>query len=71
MFGGRYDFFVTITGDTLGTGSPYFGFDFTQLNGTADTLSVSAVAAVPEPAAATVAAAAAVALLARRRRRGH
>jgi len=49
-FGSGYDFYITITNDTLGTGSPYFGFDFTQLNNTTDTLSVNGAAAVPEPA---------------------
>jgi hypothetical protein len=56
IFNNGYDFYFTITNNTLGTGSPYFGFDFTQLNDTTDTLSVSAVAAVPEPASLRIAA---------------
>jgi uncharacterized repeat protein (TIGR03803 family) len=63
-----YDFYITITGDTLGTGSPYFGFDFTQLNGTSDTLSVSGAAAVPEPASLSLLAGGMI-LLGRRTRR--
>ena len=51
-FGGNYNFFLTITGSTLGS-SPYMGFDFLQLNGTADTLSVDCVA-VPEPGCASL-----------------
>jgi uncharacterized repeat protein (TIGR03803 family) len=61
-----YDFYITITNDTLGTGSPYFGFDFTQLNGTSDTLSVAA-AAVPEPASIGLLAVGGITLLGRRR----
>jgi uncharacterized repeat protein (TIGR03803 family) len=67
ILGTGYDFYITITNDTLGTGSPYFGFDFTQLNGTPDTLSVSAAAAVPEPASVSLLALGAIALLRRRR----
>jgi uncharacterized repeat protein (TIGR03803 family) len=63
-----YDFYITITNDTLGTGSPYFGFDFTQLNGTNDTLSVTVVAAVPEPASVGLMALGSLTLLHRRRR---
>ena len=63
-----YDFYITITNDTLGTGSPYFGFDFTQLNGTSDTLRVTAAAAVPEPASLSLIAIGSLALLRRRRR---
>jgi hypothetical protein len=62
-----YDFYITIGNDTLGTGSPYFGFDFTQLNGTTDTLSVTAVAAVPEPASLAMVGFGCAALLRRRR----
>ena len=69
-FGSGYNFFLTFTGSTLGTGSPYFGFDFTQLNGTSDTLSVNAVAVVPEPASVGLLALGAGGLLARRRHRG-
>jgi uncharacterized repeat protein (TIGR03803 family) len=52
--GGDYDLFITIRETAGGAGSPYFGFDFTQLIGTDDTLevdelAVSATAAVPEP----------------------
>jgi hypothetical protein len=68
-FGGGYDFFITITNPTLGTGSPYFGFDFTQLNNTTDTLSVTtaaAAAAVPEPASLGFLAIGGIALLLRR-----
>jgi uncharacterized repeat protein (TIGR03803 family) len=64
-----YDFYITITNDTLGTGSPYFGFDFTQLNNTSDTLSVSGVAAVPEPASLSLLAGGMVVLGRRTRRR--
>ena len=71
VFGGGYDFFITITDPTLGTGSPDFGFDFTQLNGISDTLSVGAVAvtggAVPEPASLAMLVAGSVGLLGRRR----
>jgi uncharacterized repeat protein (TIGR03803 family) len=67
ILGTGYDFYITITGDTLGTGSPYLGFDFTQLNNTTDTLSVSGVAAVPEPASLSLMAAGGIALLRRRR----
>jgi uncharacterized repeat protein (TIGR03803 family) len=63
-----YDFYITITGDTLGTGSPYFGFDFTQLNNISDTLSVSGAAAVPEPASLSLLAGGMI-LLGRRARR--
>ena len=63
-----YNFYITITNPTLGTGSPYLGFDFTQLNGTSDTLSVSAVAAVPEPTSLSLLAIGGITLLARRRR---
>jgi uncharacterized repeat protein (TIGR03803 family) len=63
-----YDFYITITNPTLGTGSPYFGFDFTQLNNTTDTLSVSgaAVTGVPEPASLSLLAIGGIALLGRR-----
>jgi len=66
LFGSGYDFFLTFTGSTLGTGSPYFGFDFTQLNGISDTLSVDAVATVPEPASLASLTFGAIALLTRR-----
>ncbi len=46
-FGSGYNFFLTITDSTMGS-SPYLGFDFTQLNGINDTLSVNEIA-VPEP----------------------
>jgi len=52
--------------DHDGTGSPFFGFDFTQLNGTSDTLWVSAAAAVPEPASLGLLAMGGIALLRRR-----
>jgi uncharacterized repeat protein (TIGR03803 family) len=67
ILGTGHDFYITITGDTLGTGSPYLGFDFTQLNNTTDTLSVTGVTAVPEPASLSVLAIGGVALLGRRR----
>jgi hypothetical protein len=69
ILGTGYDFYITITGDTLGTGSPYFGFDFTQLNSISDTLSVSgaAVTGVPEPTSLSLLAAGGIALLRRRR----
>ena len=51
-FGSGYNFFLTISGSTLG-GSPYLGFDFTQLNGITDMLSVDDVA-VPEPGCASL-----------------
>ena len=67
LFGSGYNFYLTITNPTLGTGSPYFGFDFTQLSGTSDTLSVSAVAAaVPEPTSLSLLAIGAITLLRRR-----
>ena len=66
-FGGGYDFFISITNSTLGTGSPDFGFDFTQLNGITDTLSVSSAAAVPEPASLSVIALVGLASLRRRK----
>jgi uncharacterized repeat protein (TIGR03803 family) len=70
ILGTGYDFYITITDPTLGTGSPYFGFDFTQLNGTSDTLSVTAVAAVPEPTSLGLLAICSLGLLGRRRGRG-
>ena len=67
-FGTGYNFYLTLTNPTLGTGSPYFGFDFTQLNGTTDTLSVSAIAATaPEPTTLSLLAIGAITLLRRRR----
>jgi uncharacterized repeat protein (TIGR03803 family) len=66
---GGYDFYFTFTDPTLGTGSPYFGFDLSQLNGTTDVLTATAVAVVPEPASAIILAATAAGLLCRRRRR--
>jgi uncharacterized repeat protein (TIGR03803 family) len=68
IFGNGYDLFLTITDPTLGTGSPYLGFDFTQLTGTTDTLSVNSVAAVPEPASLGLLAIGSLPLLGRRRK---
>jgi uncharacterized repeat protein (TIGR03803 family) len=69
-FGSGYNFYITVSGSTLETGSPYFGFDFTQLTGITDTLSVDAVAAtgVPEPTTTSLLAASAGILLRRERR---
>jgi len=72
-FGNGYDLYITITNDTLGTGAPDVGFDFTQLNGIgSDTLSATAAAvtgtAVPEPAIAGLLGMGGLALLRRRRR---
>ena len=52
--GGAYNLFITIRETAGDVGSPFFGFDFTQLIGTDDTISVdelavSATASVPEP----------------------
>ena len=71
-FGSGYNFYLTFSGSTLGAGAPYFGFDFSQLNGIGDTLSVDAVAgtAVPEPASLGVLALGGLGLLARRRSGG-
>jgi uncharacterized repeat protein (TIGR03803 family) len=67
-FGDGFNFYVTVTGSTLGTGSPYFGFDFTQLTGITDTLSVdaAAVTAVPEPATSSLLLVASAGILLRR-----
>ncbi len=65
-FGSGYNFFLTITGSTLGTSSPYLGFDFTQLNGITDTLSVDNVA-VPEPGSLSLLVLSGLALLKRRK----
>ncbi len=66
-FGSGYNFFLTVTGSTLGS-SPYLGFDFTQLNGITDTLSVDNVA-VPEPGSASLLLLGAVAIFRRRNRK--
>jgi hypothetical protein len=67
-FGGGYDLFLTIKNPTLGTGSPFLGFDFTQLSGTTDTLSVTAAAAVPEPTSLGLLAIGSLSLLRRRQK---
>ena len=59
---------ITITHPMLGTGSPYFGFDFTQLNNTTDILNVSAAAVVPEPTSLSLLALCGMAMLRRSRK---
>ena len=66
MFGSGYDFFITVTDPTAGSGPLYIGFDLTQLNGTTDTLTATAAAAVPEPTALLLLGVGGVALLGRR-----
>jgi uncharacterized repeat protein (TIGR03803 family) len=67
---GNFNFFITLTGPTLSASEDYFGFDFSQLNATSDTLTTSgiAVTTVPEPASLSLLAVSCGALVLRRRR---
>ena len=68
QFGSGYNFYLTFSGLTLGTSTRYFGFDFTQPDGIADTLNIDTVAVAPEPASLVLLGLGAGSLLWHRRR---
>jgi uncharacterized repeat protein (TIGR03803 family) len=52
---GNYDLFLTFTNIALNSTTTYFGFDLSQFTANSDTLTASAIAAVPEPAGTSIA----------------